>query len=412
MEITLTKPQSEIFLSSTRHRVAACGRRFGKTLCSIYAIIEAASIPKSKIWYVTASFRMAKSIVWQDLKDALYVCGWIDKVNESDLSIKLINRSTIVLRGAENYDSLRGSSLDFVVIDEAAFCPQKAWTEAIRPTLSDSGGRALFISSPQGRDWFYDLWRKGQEGNDKDPEWESFQYTTLQGGNVPEAEIEAARRDLDEKTFNQEYRANFITYSGLIYYSYDSVLSTFDHKYKPDRGVLVALDFNVNPMSACIAQKEGDKMYVFDEILLYSSNTDEMADEIRSRYPIEKTIIYPDPAATQRKTSAGGKTDLSILQNYGFRVRHRHHHPYVRDRINAVNSRLLSSDGVRHLFISPKCRHVHESLAKMSYKEGTSIPNKQSGFDHMTDALGYMCEFLHPVRRGGGSMASMRLSGL
>ena len=93
-------------------------------------------------------------------------------------------------------------------------------------------------------------------------------------------------------------------------------------------------------MLAVIAQKEGDDIYIIDEIVLYSSNTDELADEIRSRYPVDQCIVYPDPASKQRKTSAGGKTDLTILQNYGFRVRVRNSHPFVRDRINAVNSRL------------------------------------------------------------------------
>ena len=125
--------------------------------------------------------------------------GWADKINESDLSIKLKNRSKIILRGADNYDSLRGTSINRLVLDECAFLDQRVFTQALRPTLSDSGGGAIFISSPTGRDWFYDLWLKGQDGPHKEEGWKSWQYTTLEGGNVPKEEIEAARRDLDEK---------------------------------------------------------------------------------------------------------------------------------------------------------------------------------------------------------------------
>ena len=130
---------------------------------------------------------------------------------------------------------------------------------------------------------------------------------------------------------------------------------------------------------------------------MYGSNTDEMVAEIKDRYPNRHIIIYPDPASRQRKTSAGGRTDLSILQNAGFSVKVKKQHPLVRDRINAVNSRLLSGDGNRHLFVSPKCKQTIKSLERQTYKEGTSIPNKD-GTDHMNDALGYLVEYLFPIR--------------
>ena len=411
MEITLTPPQSEVFMNPSRFKVIAAGRRWGKTVVSIYSLIDAAAIPDSNVWYVTSSYRACKMIAWEPLKELVIGSGWADRINESDLSIKLKNRSRIVLRGADNYDSLRGTSIHRLVLDECAFLDQRVFTQALRPTLSDSGGGAIFISSPTGRDWFYDLWLKGQDGPHKEEGWKSWQYTTLEGGNVPKEEVEAARRDLDEKTFNQEYNAAFVDYHGLVYYNYDRVTSVRDQKYNKNRTLYLGLDFNISPMCAVIAQKEGDEMFIIDEIVLYSSNTDEMADEIRSRYPVENCIIYPDPASKQRKTSAGGKTDYSILQNYGFRVRVRNSHPFVRDRINAVNSRLKNSDGERKLFIHSKCRYLLESLEKMSYKEGTSIPEKGK-YDHATDALGYLCEYLHPVRRTGGPISTMRLSGL
>ena len=101
------------------------------------------------------------------------------------------------------------------------------------------------------------------------------------------------------------------------------------------------MDFNIDPMSACVSQIDKEKIYLVDEIVIYSSNTDEMVQEIRDRYGTKIPIfIYPDPASRQRKTSAGGRTDLSILQNGGFTVKVKHKHPAVRDRINAVNSKL------------------------------------------------------------------------
>ena len=97
---------------------------------------------------------------------------------------------------------------------------------------------------------------------------------------------------------------------------------------------------------------------------MYGSNTDEMADEIKQRYPNRRITVYPDPASKQRKTSAGGRTDLSILQNAGFTIKVRNAHPAIRDRINAVNSRLCSTNGVRALYVDPQCTDTRASSGR------------------------------------------------
>jgi hypothetical protein len=158
------------------------------------------------------------------------------------------------------------------------------------------------------------------------------------------------------------------------------------------------MDFNTDPMSAVIALRKGNNLICIAEIVIFGSNTDEMVKEIHQRYPNRQIIIYPDPAARQRKTSAGGRTDLSILQNAGFMTKARSAHPAVRDRINSVNSRLKSGSGERHLFFTDKCKQAIKSLERQTYKEGTSQPNKDDGYDHMNDALGYMVEYLFPIK--------------
>lgn len=388
----LTKPQSEIFCSKSRFRVCVAGRRFGKTFLSTGELLKAAVSGKNRnCWYVAPTYGSAKEIAWDMLIHTIPE-EYINKSNESTLTLKLINGSVISLKGAEKPNNLRGRALDFVVLDEFADMRPEAWYEVIRPSLSDREGSALFIGTPKGRNHFYDLWASGVNNL---PNWSSFQYTTLQGGNVPESEVEAAKIDLDERTFNQEYCAEFVTYSGLIYYAFSRELSVVDCK---DDGTLhIGMDFNLDPMSAVICIRKGEMLYAVDEIVIYGSNTDEMVTEIKDRYPNRHIIVYPDPASRQRKTSAGGRTDLSILQNAGFAVKAKKSHALVRDRINAVNSRLLSSNGQRKLFFSPKCKQTIKSLERQTYKEGTSIPNKD-GFDHMNDALGYLVEYLFPVR--------------
>ena len=161
----------------------------------------------------------------------------------------------------------------------------------------------------------------------------------------------------------------------------------------------IVMDFNIDPMSATVAVRNGKTLNIVDEIVIFGSSTDEMVDEIKTRYPKKHAIIYPDPASKQRKTSSAGRTDLSILQNAGFEVRVRSKHSAVRDRINAVNSKLCSSKGERSLFVSSDCKKTIASLERQTYKEGTSQPDKDGGFDHMNDALGYLVDYLFPIRK-------------
>ena len=390
----LTLPQSEIFCSDSRFRVCVAGRRFGKTFLSTGEILRAAIGGKNRnCWYLAPTYSAAKEIAW-DMLIASIPDEYIIKKNETSLTIKLINGSTIALKGTEKSSNLRGRALDMVVLDEFSEMKNEVWHEVIRPSLSDREGSALFIGTPKGRNHFYDLWAKGADGADN---WQSFQYTTLDGGNVSASEVEQARADLDERTFKQEYEAAFITYAGIIYYNFERASSVV--KYQDDGGVLhIGMDFNTDPMSAVVAQRKGNNLICIDEIVIYGSNTDEMAKEIHQRYPNRQTIIYPDPAARQRKTSSAGRTDLSILNNSGFMTKARSAHPAVRDRINSVNSRLKSGNGERHLFFTDKCKQAIKSLERQTYKEGTSQPNKDDGYDHMNDALGYMVEYLFPVK--------------
>jgi hypothetical protein len=343
---------------------------------------------------------MAKQIVWDKLKNKLLDLNWVDRYNETDLHLILRNGSKICLRGADNSQNLRGVGINFLIIDETQDVDKKAWMEVLRPTLSDTQGSALFTGTPKGLgNWFHDLYTNQKTSK----EWDSFQFTTLDGGQVPEEEIESAKNDLDDRTFRQEYMGTFETYSGQVYYNFSetNITQGFMRKANNDipKHILVGCDFNIDPMSACIAFRHKEQIIIFDEITIYGSNTDELCQELKTRYPDYKITIYPDPASRQRKTSAGGRTDLSILQNAGFDVRVRNQHTPVRDRINAVNSALKSADGTVKFKVHPACKNVIKSLQKQIYKPGTSIPDNNENLSHMSDAVGYLIDYIYPVRK-------------
>ena len=405
----LTQAQQRIANDPHRFRVCIAGRRFGKTHLAIRELCYHGRLPDQEIWYVAPTYRQAKTIVWRKLKNRLQDLRWIQKINEAELSITLKNNTTISLKGADNADSLRGVGLDFLVMDEFADVNPEAFYEVLRPTLSDKEGAALFIGTPKGiGNWAHDLYQMSLEIPDV---WSSFQFTTLDGEQVSPEEIEAAKRDLDERTFRQEFMATFETYSGRIYFAFDRAHSVKKWEQEIPSMLYVGCDFNIDPISAVIAARHGDTLHVIDEIRIFGSNTQELVDEIQSRYPRNKIMCYPDPAGRQRKTSAGGMTDIIILQNAGFVVKAPYAHTPIRDRINAVNARLCSTDGVRQLYIDPKCKYTIEGLERHSYKEGTNQPDKESGYDHQMDALGYMVDYLFPVKKDTTNISQPKVWG-
>lgn len=385
--------QWEVFNDSSRFRVVIAGRRSGKTFGDCVELLtHAAEKPGARCAYVEPTYKMAKDNAWKQLK-MVAPRELVDRTNEQDLTVRLVNGSEIVFLGADNPDRLRGPGLDFLVLDEFAWIDPRAWSEVLRPQLSDRLGRALFNSTPCGHNWAYDLYLRGRRGEDG---WRSWQYTTADAGLVPREEIEAARRDLDPRIFRQEYEASFETLAGRVYANFDRVENVAQ---VADTGgeLLVGMDFNIHPMSAVVAVRAADECHVLDAIEVQSSNTEEMAQELRSRYQGRRIIVCPDPAGQARKTSAPvGQTDFTILQRAGFEVRAPKAAPPVVDRINNTQAMLLAAGGRRRLLIHPRAHRLIRCLDGLTYKEGTSTPLKGE-LDHLPDALGYLLWSEFPV---------------
>ena len=391
----LSEPQKTICSNDSRFRVAVTGRRFGKTHVAMRELARWASEPNSQVWYVAPSYRMAKGIVWDQLKGKLKDLRWIEQSNEAELKLRLKNGSVIHLKGADNPDSLRGVGLDGIILDEFQDIEPRVWTEVLRPTLSDKGGKAMFLGTPRGvGSWSHEMYTMATATEN----WCAWTYTTLDGGNVPAEEIEEARRDMDLKTFEQEYLATFNTYSGMVYYNFKRETHLRAYKNPNVTDVYIGQDFNVGALASAIAIIENDTIFFVDELLLDSSSTEDTCDELKRRYPNSKIHIFPDPAGKQRRSSAGGRTDISILQNAGFNVKVRNNHTPVRDRVNAVNSKLKNANGDVGLYIDPRCKNIINSLEKMVYKPGTNVIDKDGKLDHMADAVGYLVDYLYPVR--------------
>ena len=154
--------------------------------------------------------------------------------------------------------------------------------------------------------------------------------------------------------------------------------------------ILIGQDFNVNPMASVIAVRAGDECHVLDALEVGTSNTEQVAEEYRQRYPDRHVIVCPDPSGNQRRSSAAvGQTDFTILRNAGFEVRAPRAAPLVVDRVNNTLAMMLQGTR-RRVRIHPRAKCLITALSNLQYKEGTSIRDKASGFDHVCDALDYL----------------------
>lgn len=398
--IGLHPKQAEVFLDTHRFRVVVAGRRWGKTALAKTEMIQRAKQPGVKIWYIAPTYRMAKQIMWNDLKASI-PRKWIVREHETEMSITLVNGSVIECKGADNPDTLRGVGLNFVVMDEFQDIRPDTWTTIIRPTLAKDRGEALFIGTPKAYNQLYEVYQFGQDPKRK--AWSSYQFPTITSPFIPETEIQEARRDMDPRTFRQEFEASFETMSGRVYYAFDRKVHVDpDVKFNPHRPIWVGVDFNIDPMSACIMQPQTNgEIWVVDEIFLRNSNTEELVDELERRYweYMKDTTVYPDPAGASRQ-HARGESDLKIFSEKGFvRLKYRRKHPLIADRVNAVNRLLRDAGGAVRMKVAPGCTNVIESLEQTLYKAGTRDIDKKQSMEHITDAMGYCIDIEFPLKK-------------
>lgn len=412
--VQLTPKQSNIYLwgwqPEARFRDAVCGRRFGKTFLGKAEMRRAARLAsewgvsvEDEIWYAAPTFKQAKRVFWRRLKQAIPASWRAGKPNETECHITLLSGHVLRIVGLDNYDNLRGSGLFFVLVDEWADCPYAAWEEVLRPMLSTcvywvsgqqrKGGHALRIGTPKGFNHCYDSYRDGQG---LEPDHKSWLYTSLQGGNVPAEELEAARRKMDPRTFRQEYEASFESYEGVVYYTFDRLLNNTDATIQKGERLHVGMDFNVMNMSAAVCVVRDGRPMMLAEITK-GRDTPDMIERLKAAYQGHEIIIYPDASGQNRSSKNASESDLSLLRKAGFAVHVNTRNPAVKDRVTSLNAMLLNGTGERRLLINTKaCPQAVQCLERQVYDEN-GVPDKDQGFDHLNDALGYFVVKAYPV---------------
>lgn len=415
----LTAPQWQVYQDSHRFRVLVSGRRFGKTRLAIEEIIRVACKPRQKVWYVAPTYRQAQEICWQMLKDRLAGGNWIESKNESRLSVALRRSGSVIsLKGADNFDSLRGVGLNFLVMDEFADIKSEAWFEVLRATLSDTGGSALFTGTPKGRNWAYDLYMRN--GDADYPEWASYSFTTLEGGNVPPEEVEKARRDLDELTFNQEYLASFVNFQGRCYYPFlvETHTAPLRQNYNPKAPLIFCFDFNAEPGVAAVCQEmrlpsgEDGTAVIGEVYIAHNSNTPAVCRKLAYDWHEHQGLFvcYGDATGGSKGSAKVQGSDWDLIKaefrQQGLLARMKFDvpaaNPPERSRVNAVNSRLKSESGAIRLMVDSACKHVIDDFMGVRLLEGGcgEIDKKaDQNLTHISDAIGYYVSRRFPIGR-------------
>lgn len=203
----LHEAQKKVAQSDSRWKILCAGRRFGKTRLGVQLCLENALAGK-RAWWVAPTFAIAR-VGWRAIENAAYSFPEEirPKISLANMEVHFPNGGYIGAKSADNPQRLRGEGLDFLVMDEAAFIKPEVWREVLRPTLTERKGGALFISTPMGvGNWFYDLWETANEL----PNWERFQFSTLDNPSIDPEELESAKAEVGSIVFAQEYMAEFV----------------------------------------------------------------------------------------------------------------------------------------------------------------------------------------------------------
>jgi len=243
--------QTKVHVDPARFKVLAAGRRWGKTRLGVHECLDYAAQGK-RAWWVAPTYKMGE-VGWRPLRRMGARIG--ANISKVDRQVTLSNGGEVTVRSADNPDSLRGEGLDLVVIDECSFVAEAAWTEALRPALSDRKGSAMFISTPKGRNWFFRMYQKGLATDNGNGDWQSWQLPTSDNPYIDPSEIEAARELLPELIFEQEYLAVFLEGEGAVFRNIDACMSAPDTTPKEHEGhhIIAGVDWGKQADFTCIS---------------------------------------------------------------------------------------------------------------------------------------------------------------
>lgn len=412
--------------NGVRFPIVPAGRRSGKTERAKRFISKQALFYGGEKYFAAApTYNQAKKIWWDDLKALTLSAVHVKKPSESNLIIYMPNGTEIHVLGLDQPQRIEGIEWTGGVIDEIADVKAEALEANIMPALNTVNPTrpyyrawCWFIGVPDGLNHYYDMAEyariNGVRGNGSDPNYELFHWTSEE--ILPADVIEAAKRTMSKKQYNQEYRASFETAGGRIYEDY-SPRNYTDVDLLPHEALHWMHDQNYTPLSSAIAvmreivigNRKVQCPFIISEIVLESAVSAQSAEEFVERYRDHKNktvFIYGDPAGRAGEKH-GHKSDYTAIEdvlrreNWKFERRVKPAHPAIKDRQNAVRARICNARDEVSLFVNPRLAPwSHKGLATVQLKEGSSFQeDDKNKYQHITTAIGYFVDYHWPAGR-------------
>lgn len=393
-----------------RFKFVLAGRRGGKTKGMVELIAEDVHHcpPKGTVFYIGPTNQQAMELVWEDLEDRFDELGWRYKPLISKQRFEFSRRRRVQIIGAEKIRRIRGRKAFSVYGDEIAFWESdlfKAW-RAIRPALSDLRGRAVLATTPNGKGspaykFYRHLFDDARKLGDDESPWKYFSWKTLDNPYIDQDEIEAARRELDEKSFNQEYNAEWESFEGRAYYNFEEALhvaKTSVQKIDLAHPVELNFDFNVNPTTLLISQEIGGTTFWRREFSDKNSDTvttlKRFCAEMEQYKGQVSLNIHGDAAGNQRKSNTGYSDyhyvrELLVERGFRHSFKVSARNPAIIDRLAHANARLKNARGESRTVIDPSCTELITDLDSQTIEDGKREPDTTGNIGHKADAFGY-----------------------
>ena len=400
MEIKLDDIRWSILNHKAKVKILCTGRRWGKSVLSAVFLLHQPFASGERRAYISPFYRQSKLIMFPLMKELMLSFGEV-KINETELSFRFENGAELALKGADNPDSLRGISLGYngsngVVIDEMAYCKQGFFEEIVMPMLMDHSSKAMLCSTPSGYNHFYNYFLKGQPGGD--PNWKSWQFKTIEHGMIPKKAVLEAKKSMTKDQYLQELEGDFLTTGNKAVWNFDRKVHVKEIIDMPPT-LFWGQDFNVSTMASVLMGVYTDGTLVaIDEIALTNSNTEEMAREMKRKYP-HVTTTFPDPAGKARSTTSNNRSDHSLLREVGFNVRAKTQAPLQKDRLYSLNRLLMNSEGQIKMTVSPKCVNLIRDYELVQRDKHGNIDKSDISLSHFLDASSYYIDLAHPAYR-------------
>lgn len=407
--------QIEFLDDKTRFKFLLAGRRGGKTVGLVENAAESQPICPNggETFYIGPTNQGAMELAWEKLEERFDQLKWRVKPRISEQCFHMTRGRKIYIIGAEKIRRIRGHKVWRAYLDEVAFFTDdlnKIW-RAVRPALSDLRGSATLATTPNGKgtqayDFYLSILNK--------PNWKYFHWKTIDNPFISEDEIADARHELDEKSFRQEYEAQWESFEGLAYYCFNENTHIKPCKdFDFNAPVVMCLDFNVNPTSLILAQHYNGKVYFKKEYSQKNSSTvDTMrsfCEDFKAHRSEMKIEIYGDATGNSRKSSTG-RSDYYYIEEilaanlFNYQKKVMSANPAIVDRVAHMNAWLKNAAGESRIEVDPSCVDLIRDLSSQVL-EGR-FPSDKNNLGHKGDAVGYYINWLQimSTRRPQGSI--------